>query len=123
MQFLAAVRENELAACDDKEKKETRSHLRVLANFNDLLGKVADKARISPLGNVFHDWIYPPLSLISHQSYGNIEFEASSFSDEPLSDDAGRVKQLGTWLNCITAALVFRVRNEIGLESFVGAAD
>lgn len=113
LQILSAIRERE-KSIDPLERKDAAEWLKILPNFEEILGKVSDKARISPLGSTFHNWIYPPLSLVSHQSYGHIEMEATGFSTEAPDDDPKSVQQLGRWLDLITAALVVRVQNEIG---------
>jgi len=90
--------------------------LAVLDNLPQLLENTSEKARISPLGSFFHSSIYPPLSLVVHQSYVHLDDEASGFSDSDLPDPAARVKQLGRWLDVLTAALVVRVRNYLGIS-------
>ncbi|MBV8121604.1 MAG: hypothetical protein JO081_16890 [Alphaproteobacteria bacterium] len=90
--------------------------LAVLGNFPDVLENTSEKAQVSPLGCFFHSSIYPPLSLVAHQSYMHLEHEAVSFDDNDLSDISARVKQLGRWLDILTAALLVRVRNDVGLQ-------
>ena len=109
LQYLGAVRE---LKTDSKDKKS----LDVLGNFQNLFESTSEKARLSPLGTEFHSIVYPHLSRISHQSYGNIEAEATDFSDQHPEYPALYVDKLGKWINVITAALLFRVRNEIGLK-------
>lgn len=87
-----------------------------LDNLLKLLEHTGEKARISPLGSFFHSSIYPLLSLVAHQSYIHLDDESSGFGDSHLPDSAGRVKQLGRWLDLLTAALVFRIRNDIGID-------
>jgi hypothetical protein len=95
----------------------SRNHgLTVLDNFVEFLENTSEKARISPLGSFFHSTIYPPLSLVAHQSYGHLEEEASSFGETNLPDSPSRVKQLGRWLDVLTTALVLRVRNDISFN-------
>lgn len=102
--------------------RETRGEKRidddwlVLQNFSSLFGNTAEKAKLSPLGQTYHDLIYPPLSLISHQAYGNVEKEASSFDDEFRVSDMN-ARQIGRWLSTLSAALLSRIRNDIGIPS------
>lgn len=86
-----------------------------LENFAGLFENAADKARLSPLGLRFHAAVYPPLSLVAHQSYANIEKHASGFDDcvQELSETDER--QLSRWLDLLTAAILTRAENEIGL--------
>jgi hypothetical protein len=113
-QLLSAVRYAELAENDPKELKELRDSLSVLQNFTQLLETTADKARLSPLGSIFHSMVYPPLSLVSHQSYSNLEAEAVTFSDTVTDAPPERVRQLGRWLDAITTAMVVRIRDDAG---------
>ena len=70
----------------------------MLSNFVEFFEKASDKGLISPLGSYFHSAIYPPLSLVAHQSYVNLEQEALSFVEchDPTFD--GRAKQLARYL-------------------------
>lgn len=111
LQLLSTVR-----SAQSNGRRSLDDSLGVLTNFPEFLENTSDKARISPLGSFFHSSIYPPLSLVAHQSYVHLEDEASSFGDSDLSDSPGRVKQLGRWLDVLTAALVVRVRNDIGMN-------
>lgn len=84
-----------------------------LSNFPGLFENAAEKARLSPLGPIYHNHAYPMLSLVMHQSYFGIEEEACSFDDHkspnPVSD-----AQICRWLDLITAALLARVKNDVG---------
>lgn len=115
LQLLAAIRDAQsrgIHTLDD--------NLLVLANFVEFLENVGGKARVSPLGSLFHDLLYPPLSLVAHQSYIYLENEASEFGDPP-NDPPSRAAQLGRWLDVLTAALVLRVRNDIGIGEEFGS--
>lgn len=85
-----------------------------LENFPGLLENAAQKARLSPLGTLYHTSLYPPLSLVVHQSYANIEKHALGF--EECTQDLSELdeKQLSRWLDLLTATIVVRVRNEVG---------
>jgi hypothetical protein len=104
LQLLAFVREKSLP----------NAELAPLNNFTELFENTSRKARIGPLGEHYHQSIYPALSLIAHQSYAYLEREASSFGVENLDQDrAGQ--QLAVWLNILTAALLSRIANDVGL--------
>ncbi len=72
---------------------------------------------ISPLGSYFHNSIYPQLSLVTHQSYIHLEFEASEFFDTDPDSLPLEVQQIARWMNVLTAALLIRVRNDIGIST------
>ena len=60
-----------------------------------------------------HESIYPELSLVAHQSYRHLEYEAEGFNEldsEPLSS----AEQLARWLDILTTELLVRVRNDVG---------
>lgn len=107
MQALAA---NRLAELGNGSKSVD---WKPLSNFTGLFENAAEKARLSPLGPIYHNHAYPMLSLIMHQSYFGIEREASSFDEHtppnPVSD-----AQICRWLDLITATLLTRVRNDVG---------
>lgn len=109
LQFLAMIRE-----AQNQDKSLHKNELKRLGNFTEFLENTSDKARVSPLGTMFHDIVYPPLSLVVHQSYAHIEGEASEFLEDDISEDGVEVNQLGRWLSFLTAALVVRVQNEVG---------
>lgn len=111
LQLLSSIR-----SAQSRGVRSQDDGLAVLDNFPDFLENTSEKGRISPLGSFFHSSIYPPLSLVTHQSYTHLEDEASSFEDRALPDLSARVKQLGRWLDVLTAALVLRVRNDIGIN-------
>ncbi|NNG71115.1 hypothetical protein HLI18_14485 [Rhizobium laguerreae] len=108
LQLLARVR-----GAQASSDRSLDSHLSVLGNFVDFLENTHHKARISPLGLYFHESIYPELSLVAHQSYRHLEYEAEGFNESdpgPLSSTT----QLGRWLDILTAELLIRVRNDVG---------
>lgn len=111
LQVWAALKGHET-----RGEKRIEDDWRVLQNFSSLFGNTAEKAKLSPLGQPYHDLIYPPLSLISHQAYGNVEKEASSFDDEFRVSDMN-ARQIGRWLSTLSAALLSRIRNDIGIPS------
>lgn len=111
LQLLSSIR-----AAQSRGVRSLDDELASLDNFPDLLENTSEKARVSPLGSFFHSSIYPPLSLVAHQSYIHLESELSSFEETEATDCFGRLKQLGRWLDVLTAALVVRVRNDIGIE-------
>jgi hypothetical protein len=90
-------------------------HAEALARVSDFFENARDKGKISPLGPSFHDLIYPPLSLVVHQSYDHLQQEASAFDDAIPDDLPWHVNQLGRWLDVVTAAIVLRIRNEVGM--------
>ncbi len=114
LQFLSAVR-----VAQGEGNQTLNHHLEILTNFIEFLEKTSEKARISPLGSFFHNSIYPPLSLVAHQSYAHLEQEASDFHDADDSNLSSRVEQLGRWLDVLTAALIVRVRNEIDFDNYL----
>jgi hypothetical protein len=116
LQFLSAIRTNQ-----SQGARTSSEDLDVLGNFTDLFENARQKGNISPLGPRFHNLIYPPLSLTVHQSYGNLENEASSFDDNEISDFASYATHLGRWMDVLTAAIVCRIQNEVGLGSGVSS--
>ncbi|MGZ8286678.1 MAG: hypothetical protein ACXW27_09730 [Allosphingosinicella sp.] len=114
LQLLSAVRHAEIDEQDPKNLASLKGSLAVLQNFTKLLETTAEKARLSPLGTVVHSLLYPPLSLVSHQTYGNVESEADSFHDAPTKNSETRTRQLGRWLDAITTAMVLRIRDDTG---------
>jgi hypothetical protein len=86
-----------------------------LSNFRGLFENAAEKARLSPLGPLYHDHAYPILSLIMHQSYDGIEAEACSFDDDGSSSPVSHA-QICRWLDFLTAALLTRVGNDVGVQ-------
>lgn len=111
LQYWASLKEREA-----RGEERIDDDWRALQNFPGLFGNTAEKAKLSPLGQSYHDLIYPPLSLISHQAYGNVEKEASSFDDEFGVSDMDEI-QIGRWLSTLSAALLSRIRNDIGIPS------
>lgn len=110
LQVLSAIRH-----AQSQGVEELTSSLPALTNFVGLLENASEKARISPLGSFFHKVIYPSLSLVVHQSYVYLEDDASF--DDPSPDDAqdeSYLAQLSRVLDVLTAALVFRIRNDVG---------
>lgn len=103
LQLLSIVRMN---GFDESELED-------LGNFRKLLETTSEKARVSTLGDRFYRAIYAPLSRVAHQSYTYIEREAPTFADEP--DDEESVSRLALCLNVLTAGLVERVLNEVGV--------
>lgn len=110
MQLLAALR-----GASGSTEKENASAWQVLGNFPGLLENTNDKARLSPLGPAFHKALYPPLSLVVHQSYWHLQEESVSFDEAPSGSVLEKV-QLIQYLDFLTAALLTRVGNEVGLE-------
>ena len=113
LQLLAALRQQEVA-----NRPLSENDRKPLTNFVGLLENASDKARLSPLGQFYHKAVYPGLSLVAHQSYAHLEREASfrvdTVSQSPLPEGT-----LGHWLDIITASLIVRVRNEVGVPSSV----
>lgn len=109
LQFLSIIR-----TAQSEGAETPKDSLAVLSNFVEFFESTNNKARISPLGPRFHNRIYPPLSLVVHQSYSHLEYEASDFN-EIVTESEDRVSKIGRWLDLITASLVVRVRNEVGL--------
>jgi hypothetical protein len=99
------------------DKDKSHPLLEGLANFTEFLENTAEKARVSPLGTLYHDIVYPPLSLIAHQSYRNIEREAYSFTDFSEPAHPMPAEKLVIWINVVTTALLKRVQNDIGVAS------
>jgi hypothetical protein len=64
---------------------------------------------------VFHKKIYPRLSLVAHQSYGYLERESVDFDDNYLTEPAWRTEAVHQYLNVITASILLRIRNDVGL--------
>ena len=114
LQFLSAVR-----AAQRRGIETPDDSLAVLANLVEFFENTSDKARVSPLGSSFHTLIYPWLSLVAHQSYGFLQYEASDFRDADFLDPRSDVGQLGRWLDILTAALLVRIRNDIGIATEV----
>ncbi|MEP9368144.1 hypothetical protein [Xanthobacter sp. VNH20] len=102
-----------------KERANEEYKRRVLGGFETFLTSVQAKARISPLGEYFHDIAYPPLSWVAHQSYGVLERESLHFEEEAPEDNPGQIRTLLNWLNVITTALVLRARNDVGCSEGV----
>jgi len=111
LQMLSAVR-----VAQGRDEETPDDILAELTNFIELFENTSDKARVSPLGSFFHRSIYPPLSLVAHQSYAYLEYEASDFHDADPVDLPSHVEQLGRWLDVLTAALSARIRNEVGIS-------
>lgn len=107
MQALATYRRAELS------DKNCVLDWKPLSNFPRLFENAAEKARLSPLGPLYHDHAYPMLSLIMHQSYFGIEAEACSFDDDGSSSPVSEA-QICRWLDFLTAALLTRVGNDVG---------
>lgn len=114
LQLLSAIRTAQSQGMTDATER-----LDVLGNFAEFLENAKDKGRISPLGSSFHDLIYPPLSLVVHQSYSHLQNEASAFDDEVPDDFQWHVEQLGRWLDVLTAAIVARIGNDVGVPDGV----
>jgi hypothetical protein len=102
--------------------KTPNDDLAMLANFVDFFENTSDKARVSPLGSFFHSSIYPWLSLVAHQSYGLLQYEASDFHGADPPDPPPVVEQLGRWLDALTAALLVRIRNDVGITTDLSPA-
>jgi hypothetical protein len=77
------------------------------------LSSVVDKARISPLGERFHNALYPTLSWVTHQAYGVLEPEAMDFETD-IEDDGGLVVILAQALDLVTTAMLVRIRDDVG---------
>lgn len=86
----------------------------VLSNFPNLLSKVSEKARLSPLGEIYHNLTYPSLSSVVHQSYGYLEYESKSFEIDSNKDIETEVKHLKQWLDIITASILSCIQADIG---------
>jgi len=112
LQFLAEIRSWGKTRKDEADKLLPR-----LANFTQFLENTAEKARVSPLGSIYHDIVYPPLSLVAHQSYQNIERESQSFLDSSDLLTPLPPAKLVLWMNVITYALISRVQSDIGPAS------
>lgn len=108
-QLLAAIRE-----AQEKGAQSSSQNLDVLENLVSFMENTSEKARVSPLGSFFHNVVYPPLSRIAHQSYAYLEYEAADFYSEDQPDPPSRVKQIGRWLDVLTATMLVRVRNDMG---------
>ncbi len=87
-----------------------------LNGFENILGNTANKARLSPLGELFHKASYPPLSSIVHQTYGQLELDAVDFGDGAPRQDLDFLRILTLWMGLITTELLIRVDNEVGLR-------
>lgn len=109
LQLLAMLKEVSVTGDDAID-----SAMDSLENFPALFGNSAEKAKICPLGTLFHNAAYPALSLVVHQSYGNIEKYSSSFYDGEQTLRKEDELQLCRWLDFLTAAILIRVRNEVG---------
>ena len=117
LQLLAKIRENKIFLSISDNDNDVRVALKSLGNLVNLFEKTLEKARLSPLGEYFYRNFYPKSSFISHQYYSNIELEADDFSEEYPLDRTSQITQLGRWLDAITAALVSRIRNEVGVSA------
>lgn len=106
-QLLAAVRMS--------GSESPKEDLACLVNFVELMENTASKASLTPLSSSNHNFIYPALSRVAHQSYGYVEREATGFLDEELPDLSDSVRQVGLLMNAITAAFTVRILNDIGL--------
>ncbi|MBD8641116.1 hypothetical protein [Sphingomonas sp. CFBP 13733] len=110
LQLIAALRQKESATNRGKDPAWD-----MLTNFTSLLEKTSEKARLSPLGDWFHDAIYHSLSLVVHQSYSELELEAGNFAhDVEQSQENFSDRRLVQCLDMLTAALLTRVSNEVG---------
>lgn len=67
LQFLAAIR-----GSGKQQKKQIEANMHLLTNFVGLLENTTEKARVSPLGSLYHEIVYPTLSLVAHQSYRHL---------------------------------------------------
>jgi hypothetical protein len=110
LQLLAAVRASQNQGGDIRNEG-----LAALDNFVEFLENTSSKGRISPLGSFFHNLIYPPLCRVAHQSYSHLEQEASEFNVDDPPMPASRTDQLARWIDVLTAALVLRVENDVGV--------
>ena len=106
LQLLGIIRVNRM---DEKE-------LRPLRNFKELFENTFRKARLSPLGEQFHEALYPALSLIAHQSYFYLEREATGFGEVAFDDFDSINQKMVIWLNALTTAFLMRVGNDVGHE-------
>lgn len=111
LQLLSALRNS-----DSSEESVDNSAWEVLCNFPGLLENTSEKARLSPLGATFHKFMYPASSLVVHQSYRHLEFEASAFDDLESTETIFTEPQLVRYLDVLTAALLIRIRNDVGLD-------
>jgi hypothetical protein len=109
LHLLAEIRE-----AQSQDKSAYKDQLTVLGNFPTFMENTSEKARISPLGAMLHEIVYPTLSFVAHQSYMHLREEGSEFLDYEGRDNSRQIAQIGRWLDFITAALVVRVRNEVG---------
>lgn len=112
LQLLSAVR-----TAQSQKNRVLDDSLKVLSNFVEFFEKASDKGLISPLGSYFHSAIYPPLSLVAHQSYVNLEQEALSFVERHDPTFDGRAKQLARYLDVCTATLLTRIGNDVGFST------
>ena len=110
LQYLSAVR-----AAKFDNPKEIKDKLTILSNFPILFEKTIEKAQISPLGLLFHNIVYPELSLIAHQSYIFLERDAKDFQPSEKLEDPSDLETFGRWINILTAALLIRVENDVGI--------
>ena len=110
LQFLSAIRSLGL-----RDSSKANRELAVLSNFPTFLERTSEKARISPLGSLYHNLVYPELSLVAHQSYRYLERDARGFGQKAEPEDSSVLEPLGRWLNVLTAALLIRVENDVGI--------
>ena len=108
-QLLAAIRQ-----AKGQGMNSSSEHLGVLGNLVFFMENTSKKAQVSPLGSIFHNAVYPPLSLIAHQSYTYVEHEAADFYFTDQPDPPSRVEQIGRWLDVLTATMIVRIKNETG---------
>lgn len=88
---------------------EVRKALGGLLNLAD---SVEQKARLSPLGDIFYRLAYPPLSFVVHQDYGEM---VGSLNDPVIVEDAAeRLHAVLRWSDVITAALIDLVQADTG---------
>lgn len=102
LQFISSVRARNSCA----------SELKIIGNYANLLESSSQKALLTPLGSSFYENVYGFLSLAAHQSYSYTQREGSSFLEQ--EDEREVASTIAQHVNFITAALLKRVRNEVG---------
>lgn len=90
--------------CKDDEIRDA------LGGLLPLLESVEQKAQLSPLGGSFYRSVYPTLSFVVHQDYG----EKSAPLDWGEADSARDAEILVIWADAITATLLWTISSDLG---------